>query len=487
MFRNPFRPGLEALGDRVLPAVDVWLGHISTNFNTAGNWSLNAVPVAGDDIVYQGEWQEGIGGPAGGEGDDPNPIGGYVSYDCVNMHAASGGDYNSVTLDSNYTGRVTLSGGFGTGDFNLAGGKIDQPSSGTDIAVTGIVGITSYNAYLLSGLPANFTWTGGIVNSTSNLANLVLDGATGSLAPTNGGTVYLGSNINLENGAAVTQGAGTINVTNADLTFTVNANCSYDVNPGAGFSAFISSIFSTHFRVTAGSAYTLHENGIWSFSGDVRNQGTFSLMGESVVSILGLGIPVDPNDPDSLYLYLQTSGATYLYGSSLLSTGRGAKFSAGILATKYAATETSNHDCSASVTADILEFREGDIYIGYGASHLAFGTLDVNGRVNWSGGTYHPCVRSYANGSVGESDLWHSTGRFEVYSGTTLTPIVVDAEGAVVDRADSGKNYVIVKADTASDPPPEGSPSYDTILWDLINIAPLNDNTKVVQYNLMSK
>ena len=58
---------------------------------------------------------------------------------------------------------------------------------------------------------------------------------------------------------------------------------------------------------------------------------------------------------------------------------------------------------------------------------MAFGTLSCIGVVEWSGGTYHPSVRSYGGpGGLGEADLWQSTGVFNVNGGGALAPIVVD-------------------------------------------------------------
>jgi hypothetical protein len=448
-----------------VPAFLRWTNAIGTGLaDTVGNWQEQTAPnvwttlmrplVPGDNLLMDGSVSSAsVTGLHGFGGPDSSP------------------DFGLVQVVNGYAGTVSLaadgSGGLSVIMLNLTSGAISQPAAGTELTVL-----------------SSFIWTGGTLNSSSNLSTVTLSGATATIAPTSGGTVSLGSNISLENGAVVTQGAGTIDLTNSGLTFDVTSSCSFNVDPGLGLSAVISSTLGTRFRVRAGSTWTLR-TGDWSTLGDVRNEGTFTLMGETTARIIN-NAP-DPNDPTSFYSYLQSAGATYLYGSSAIQTAAGVKIAAGILATKYADTERSSTDCSAGITATELSVTGGDIYIGYGSTHVAFGTLSVTGGVNWTGGTYHPCVRSYAETLLGESDRWEASDRFEIANNATITPIVIDAEGAVVEQAESGKVYVIIKADAPSDPPTEGAPSYDSNLWNLIQIAPLNDNTKVVQYNLQSK
>ncbi len=328
-----------------------------------------------------------------------------------------------------------------------------------------------------------------MLNNSGHLATVTVSGVntTALFAPQSGG-VILGSSINLQGGATLTQQAGVIVVTKPDLTFDVFSNSNFRVDPSAGLSAIINSVFGTNLRIRDGGVWTL-VSGTTTLEGNVRNEGTFSLMGETSVIVTGQN-PINPNDINSSYAYLQTGGATFLHSSSLLLTGdqRGVKIAAGILATKSAVTAQGNHDSSANISARDLWITGGDIYIGYGFTHPFFGTLSVTGNVFWDGGTYHPCVRNYANGAVGDSDLWISSGRFEISNGFTArsTPIIVDMEGAEVVQANSGIYYVIIKAGTPSLPPPEGAPVYNKDMWSLIPIEALND-TKIVQYNLLSK
>jgi hypothetical protein len=544
-----FRPRLEFLDDRVVPSA-TWTGAVSTDAGDAANWLNGVMPVAGGEVDFVASYAVDCVGLAGQFGvvslasgytgtvtvGSQTSISEFIIHDgalvapaaltlgfgnisggaltaesdlsCSSLGVQGGvttvqgvATLGTLTLSSPvdpsgetvslagggtlndgeiHAGTLSLGAAVTAGVFNLSGGEVDQPNAGADLTVQG-------------GGPGwsgdSFTWTGGTLNNTTNLANVTITGSTttGAIAPTNGGTVNLGSNFTLSSGARATMAAGTIDLTNSDLTFDVLASCSFNVDPRPGLSAVIASTFSTNFQVRTGAAWTLL-SGDWTFQGDVRNAGTFTLGAGTLAAIEGTN---NPNDPDNRYSYLQSAGATSFYGSSTLLTneGKGVKITAGILATKEASTDRSDHDSSALIATDELLVTGGDIYIGYGFSHLFFGTLSVSGDVLWIGGPYHPCVRSYANGSVGDSDLWDVGGQFELGNNftPTITPIVADAEGAVVDRAESGIYYVIIKSGAASFPPPEGAPAYDTDLWNLITVNDPGDNTKVRQYNLLSK
>src|SRR4029079_14621293 len=104
-----------------------------------------------------------------------------------------------------------------TNMFGMSGGILDQPS-GADLTVTG-----------------TFWWTAGKLNSTANLANVTITGeyATATIAPANGVTVNLGSNLSLMNGAFATMKEGTVEVNKSGIAFTTNGGSSFNIDPGA--------------------------------------------------------------------------------------------------------------------------------------------------------------------------------------------------------------------------------------------------------------
>ena len=166
----------------------------STDFDTPGNWLGGVVPTAGADIVFAAAVYV------------PPPVrvgAGHWTHpgNCDNAHGDPDGPYASVHLTDvlddpdhgKYAGTVTLKPEededytFTTGILEMDGAEtsaISQPVDHTDIVVTN-----------------SFTWHTGTINSSNHLSTLYLAGATGTIAPTGAGTVYLGSTLSLVSAA----------------------------------------------------------------------------------------------------------------------------------------------------------------------------------------------------------------------------------------------------------------------------------------------
>ena len=417
------------------PGANHWISASSnggtSDWMTGSNWSLGRMPVPGDDVYFDNANTL----PAN------NNIGGMVK---------------SLHVLSNYTQTISMTIPFMVGTLEMSpgyGGKIDQVG-GYSLTVT-----TALN------------WTSGTINSTASLGDLVISGATALIAPENGGTVYTGSNIKLVNGASATTKEGSVQVTNAEQEINVGENCSYNVDPTGSLTSQIVGLFKKKFVVGPNATFTVNEGKDWRHEGKVYNFGTFILKGDAFAKVTGL-----EDDP---YAYSQSGstnyGATYLYGSSILSTPvthniliQGGKF-----ATMYASTEQSANDCSATIMTKQLKITSGDIYIGYGGPHLAFGTLTCHGSVDWSGGTYHPVVRSYGQEGQGESDLWYAIDSFTVTGGAgwaALAPIVVDSEGAQVFQPPTWWiTYTILRSDRRVIG--NEDPTMDTNSWSIVRVS----------------
>src|SRR5262245_53421509 len=83
---HPFRPRLEGLEDRIVPATRVWDGGsaVNNNWMTANNWEGNIAPVAFDDLVF----------PAGVSGSDK----------LTTNNFPTGTQFRSITIeDSGYS------------------------------------------------------------------------------------------------------------------------------------------------------------------------------------------------------------------------------------------------------------------------------------------------------------------------------------------------------------------------------------------------
>jgi hypothetical protein len=101
-----FIPALEALEDRLVPAVDIWVGGTSANYGTASNWSLNAVPGSGDTIKF------GVFGTDGNAGN-------ACTLDADRTVAAIVMQESSVGTDDPYSGTITI----GTHTLTVSGGS----------------------------------------------------------------------------------------------------------------------------------------------------------------------------------------------------------------------------------------------------------------------------------------------------------------------------------------------------------------------------
>lgn len=87
--RKTFRPRLESLEDRLVPAVNNWLGTVDGNWNTAGNWSLGNVPTVQDDVVFRSQNNVGCS---------------FAAYSAQPVTLAK-----SITIESGYESLITVS------------------------------------------------------------------------------------------------------------------------------------------------------------------------------------------------------------------------------------------------------------------------------------------------------------------------------------------------------------------------------------------
>jgi len=404
-----FRPRLEGLEGREVPASFDWSGLGGDgHFDNSANWKLMGI----------GEWEEPHGVPLAG--DDLR----FLSYlgnspDCIDMHGA-GGAYNSVTIASTYTGTVSLSSGFTTGSFVLQGSTIDQPSSGTDITVT-----------------SNFHWTGGTLNSRPNVATLTISGraATGLIAPDDGGTIHLGSNLTIEGGAVVTMEAGSIDLNKDGLYLTTLLGSSFFIDPGAFAEAVVGVSHLVRGEIWPDSSWRL--SGAVTWSGTLTNTGTFTPMPESTAQLSG-----NVGD-DIAYLQGGHDSATYLYGGSFLVTlNKNVRVEDGLFATIYA---SENGDGWAVIVADTFEFAGGNLYLCYGTGlHNHFGDLQVAGDITWTGGTYHPYV--YTGGVA--NDVWQATNNHTFWvDGGMIAPVYLDSDYGTSSVPNAGDSWMVLKAD----------------------------------------
>ena len=426
-----FRPNLEILDARDVPAVLLWTDASGDNqFDTAANWSLgdgsNRVPQAGDDLVFQANPSSGGGvGVDGGGGISPP-----VSYPSYGMHAPDGGgDYNSVTLDASYTETVTVTGAFGTGDFVLQGGTIDQPSPtspnvSTDITVTG-----AETAITPDGAPTSFFWNGGTLNSTNSDAADYLNGGTAIIDPRSG-TLATGDSLNYLNATTGTIKFGTLNFLNGSpLTIDGGSKVSVETAADKGQANFDGPAASytdgkAKIELKNEGSLTVFGGGPWSSNNRtiVNNGGLLEIKDAGTTASFG-AVAAPPAGTPIVTDILQNTGTIKIHSSTTLTSSFGAmEVKAGSLlavADGGVGARTSTIGCQLTVSGGTIRVTTN------------YGILFVKKDIYWMGGTFQAAV-DYTDD---KNDEFQTNEKLYVGGTATLSivPFNVPANGLAVN------------------------------------------------------
>ena len=367
-------------------------------FATAGNWS-SGFPGSSGLVNFGG---------AGGSSDL-----------CQGMS----GSFAGVSIASDYTGVITLSGSVTTSVFAMHGGTLDQPSvTGTDLTVTG-----------------SFTWDGGTLNSTDNLATVTIKGSTttGTIAPAGGGTVNLGSNLTLESGAVVTMKEGTVNLTNGGFALEINSNCSFLVDPGPRRPAILmygNPLLSGGTFVRPGGSLEVLTGDYNGFGTSMKNDGTF-ILDANTSAYYNASVGGSPE-----VCSFESSGVEYIAADATLDLFNKMYKTAGTIVIKSGAKP---QNFLGNLLGD-LKILNGDVSFQNtaGTGSYDFGEFRVRGTVNWIAGSYYPYVSSIGNDLC---DRWTATGTFAIGQNTNLVVTAVDLYG-VGDIPPPGMTWYILKS-----------------------------------------
>jgi hypothetical protein len=428
---------LEALDSRDVPAVVHWISTGSTDYYNPSNWDSGQVPTGNDDVYFDGAYSNVSAGEI-----DPGVAG-----------------IGSLHLVDGYTGTVTVGTPRSSMDLwlntlELTSGSIAQPyAEQSAITVLG-----------------SFIWTGGTLNSSASLANLNISGSTttATINP-NGGTVNLGDNISLLNGAVATINAGTISMTNDGEEIDIETGSGLNADPGTGKDADIDKKNVEEngalMRITDGGYFRVL-SGDWKEAGYMVNaDGEFTLKSGTTAYLTGI--------QNGTTAYIQDGGSTLLYGGSAFSTDASKEIKIQGSAT-LATVADANADCSATIDTGTLRMTGGDIYINFGApAHTTFGTLSIMGDVIWSGGTFHPFVQN----DTTNADQLSITGTLTFLVGATasIAPTAIDAEW-IPCMPTSGEKWLMITTTggiTTNNNPPRFT---STGIWALDPILDMNNN-----------
>jgi hypothetical protein len=377
---NRFRPRVEGLEVREVPATYIWVGEFSTDADTAANWRnefepgpSSTLPGDGDTVIF-------------GAGD----VGGDV--DCVGFGLAGGYSFAIVHVSYGYSQTVTLDEGFTTEDFLMTSGAISQPGSGTDITVTD-----------------EFEWTDGVLNSSDYPATVYFDGATGTINPSAAAAATLtsGSHLNLVYAAALTINPGTLNLDNG-TGIEANNLCSIQLNAQAqgvqadvtlrGRNGTFSSANGRQLRLNTGSTLLVQGPGSWTNDklalsvqgGHARVEG--STQGEVKSPDLTIQHPITISSGE---LWLQK-------GSRIKVDQHGV-----LLAGGFFGAYSNNTTPGEAVIDGKFDFRGGEVRF-WGDQKVV---LKVTDNVKWEGGFFRPRVDVTVNGA---SDTWEILGTLTI-------------------------------------------------------------------------
>jgi hypothetical protein len=348
--------------------------------------------------------------------DSPHGMRDNVYFDASysNLDSVGGGGYSgykSLHMINSYSGVLSLSSeSFNT--FEQTTGTIDQPTASTNLIVT-----------------ESFNWTGGTLNSTTNLATVTLTGSTmtGTIAPTSAGTVYCGSNLNVEDGAQVEFDPGTISFTN-NPDVNIGENSTADVLPVTINSTVK---YSGVDQINLGTNALFSVTGPGTFDGTgvplYNLGGTVSVLGMATVQLGGKvtannGVQVDASycqDGTLPYLQIESGADLQVENKALITSGK--------LLTLYNSNLLDNVNAqTATITGD-LTLAGGTVIICNPGLQWHYGTLYVTGKVDIYGGEYKPKI---AGATSGKNDIWKSDGNFTLAANNNATLSPWDNAGA---------------------------------------------------------
>ena len=433
-----------------------------------GGVSMLSVTISDDELSpmywiggYEASWTDGSSWTGGLVPDQTSAVyfdGSYSNYGVTTPGLSGGLTLAEIHFVNGYSGTVTLASNLTVGKLELASANatLDQPTAtyGSNVTVT-----------------TAMLWTGGTLNSSSNLANVTITGgtATAMFAPAGGGTVNLGSTINLSGGAVGTIKEGTLNVTNDGMQINVNTGSVLNVSPILNGIATIAGTFSPHIQIKPNASFTINSGHLFT-NARLTNEGTFTLKADTSAKF--------PGQTGIAAAYSQKAGgATYLYGGSILDTGllRNVVIEGGILAT--VSDDPDGYgigNSTAYISTNKLMVDGGDIYINYGAAaHVSFGRLDISGDVIWAGGNYHPYIWGDVND--GDADMWYASGSFVIGGTAAVAPVSIADEWTPTPPT-FGYAWAVIQA-LGNLTVANGSPTVDGQVWEIM----LNENAKTLK------
>lgn len=285
-------------GEVTIPAgggrLVVWVSEDDGTWDDPENWNIQEVPAADDEVYFvDAAGAAEIGSAEWGTGNMTGfgSLSGAQSY--AGMHLLGYPSVVSLTLPFT-AGKLTME----------APGTIDQPNGlGSELTAT-----------------ERFRWTEGTINASAAASNLNVSGAVAEIEPLNQGTLYLGSTLNVVDGAFATIQSGVIALTGGYGVYVRAAVTSWYATNGP-------LTIQMHNQVTVGTAVSIASTGTVALSRGGGTGGASITFNIPVVNHLGVflmtaGVECTVNRPAELgpgFSFVQYGGATEVsFGTRLI-------------------------------------------------------------------------------------------------------------------------------------------------------------------------
>jgi hypothetical protein len=324
-----FRPRVEELENRLVPAAVTWIGGASGSWATGTNWSTGTMPGAGDDVVLDGSVT--VSHSAGADAIQTLSLGPgailQVVGDSSITATATGGpqvtDDGIIDLGDNTTAgglfvNAAAASVAGTGDIVFGASAANQLGQQLGQALALGPGVTVHGQSGAVGLASGALDNQGTIRSEVAGGTITINPSgsftnDGTVAALNGGTTVLGpgaltnlSSGTLTGGTWEAVAGGTLRglasgiATNAATLLLDGADSNFDI--GTGGSADALAALGAN---AAGGTFTIQNGRNFLSANPFTNAGTV---------VIGSGSTLDA-------VYTQTGGATTLQGGNLANFG----------------------------------------------------------------------------------------------------------------------------------------------------------------------
>ncbi len=403
------------------------------DFGDPANWQHLDTGLVSDDPPAQG---------------DSLTFDGRSDADCLGMYGFGADpmnpDYASFRLLSGYAGTVTLGTGVSTDVFTLRSGSIAQGGTYANLSVS-----------------STFTWSGGVLNSTASDAVVAILGGGEITLGGDGTTLTAGSVLSFGglNPAAVATtvitGGGTLllNTTNGNAMFiSADSKVKRVVGPVPGT---IKTDFDT-------KTITIQKGGELGFVGAGAEELGFRLVNEG--GKFFLGGPDSETDTSTVTLQITAADQGNVAYFQILSMGsepqlrimNGCKLDVGTRKVDVYGGQVFLVGNTGIAAVDQVATIKGTFRI-YGGeigfltptligTERVWGRFQVEGDVDWHGGTYIPGVNSGPEGA--RANQWIVTGTMDIRGQGANRPTINPVQQYLPPGPQPARTWEVILANT---------------------------------------